>query len=332
MPSLPGSYISAAPLGAAKRMFIASWRAAMLGFMPSNTRRPALVLVEAEVQEAAQVVARLRVALRDGVAHASRRAGWPASPLPQEGDQIARGREADAVHRRILGDVGQLVERRRIEAALEAQLLRIGRARETASACSRQTPIRRRAAGTRLPSSDSRRVSVALAVSRLAGVAVPVTRPRMIGCVVGAGGRVGEARHHRAGDARAVGVLRDRRRPSSRCRRPARMSACQPLATSTCPRGAEVGEVGAALDVGAAAVRHLVDQHAGGLAHVHRLQDGERGRVLDHAARVARRELDVGDDGVERVLADPARRRSARSASRRAGPGWRTADASPPSA
>lgn len=34
--------------------------------------------------------------------------------------------------------------------------------------------------GTRLPVSDARRVSSALVVSRLAGVAVPVTRPRTI--------------------------------------------------------------------------------------------------------------------------------------------------------
>ena len=71
----------------------------------------ALVLVEAEVQEAAQVVAGLRVALRDGVADAAPPSGLAALALPQERDQVARGGEADAVHRRILRDVGQLVEK-----------------------------------------------------------------------------------------------------------------------------------------------------------------------------------------------------------------------------
>ena len=66
--------------------------------------------------------------------------------------------------------------------------------------------------------------------------------------------------------------------------------------------GAEVGEVAGALDVGAAAVRHLVHQHAGRPGHVHRLEDGERGRILHHAAGVARRQRDVGDHGVERLF------------------------------
>ena len=99
-----------------------------------------LVLVEAQVQEAAQVVARLRVALRDRVANRrAERAGGRA--LPKERDQVARGREADAVHRRILGDVGQLVERRRIEPTLEAQLLRVRVAGERRLGAVRERPF-----------------------------------------------------------------------------------------------------------------------------------------------------------------------------------------------
>ena len=86
---------------------------------------PALVLVEAEVQEAAQVVAGLRRALRDGVAR--RRAERMVRVVPpQEGDQVAGGGKADAVHRRVLGRVGELVERGRVEPVLQTDLGRIG--------------------------------------------------------------------------------------------------------------------------------------------------------------------------------------------------------------
>ena len=80
-----------------------------------------------------------------------------------------------------------------------------------------------------------RRVSVAFDVSRLAGVAVPVTRPRMIGCVLVPA--AASAILAITGPVMllpsaflAMGVTIDS------IPGPGRMSACQPLATSTCPR------------------------------------------------------------------------------------------------
>ena len=90
------------------------------------------------------------------------------------------------------------------------------------------------AIGRRLPSSELRRVSVAFDVSRLAGTAVPVIRPRMIGSVVDPAGM--SAKRAITGPVMlepsaflATGVTIDST-PA-----PAGMSACQPLATSTCP-------------------------------------------------------------------------------------------------
>ncbi len=52
----------------------------------------------------------------------------------------------------------------------------------------------------------------------------------------------------------------------------------------------------------AAAVDDRVPQHAARLGHVHRLHQRERDDVLDAALGVARRELDIGDDGVLRIV------------------------------
>ena len=50
------------------------------------------------------------------------------------------------------------------------------------------------------------------------------------------------------------------------------------------------------------AVGHVVPHQVARLRHVDRLHQLERGRVLDHAARIARRELDVLDDGIVRIV------------------------------
>ena len=50
-----------------------------------------------------------------------------------------------------------------------------------------------------------------------------------------------------------------------------------------------------------AAIDHVEEQHAVALLAVGRPQDLDIGRVLDHAARIARRERDVLDDGVLQI-------------------------------
>ena len=90
------------------------------------------------------------------------------------------------------------------------------------------------------------------------------------------------------------------------------LSPCQPLLRPTSPSVALVGGDGDA----AAAVRHVVPHQAAALRHVDRLDQEERRDVLDLAARVPRRELDVGDDARCADRSDRARRRRGRRASR----------------
>lgn len=88
--------------------------------------------------------------------------------------------------------------------------------------------------GTRAPSSEVRRVRIACDVSKEAGVAVPVTRPRMIDSVV-------DPAFMSANRAITGPVMLD---PSAfratgvtmvSTPGPGAMSACQPLVTSTWP-------------------------------------------------------------------------------------------------
>ncbi len=51
----------------------------------------------------------------------------------------------------------------------------------------------------------------------------------------------------------------------------------------------------------AAAIDHRIHQHAARLRHVDRLDQRERRNVFHLAARVARRELDIGDERILRI-------------------------------
>ena len=52
----------------------------------------------------------------------------------------------------------------------------------------------------------------------------------------------------------------------------------------------------------AAAIRHGVKENAARFRHIDWLGESEGGGVLHHAARIARGELNVGDDGIVRVF------------------------------
>ena len=67
--SLPASYKFAAPPGVAKRMFIANCRPAMWSFAPSHDA-VRLVLIEAQMDEGLDEIARLRNTLGDRMGYA----------------------------------------------------------------------------------------------------------------------------------------------------------------------------------------------------------------------------------------------------------------------
>ena len=122
-------------------------RPAMTGHMPSCTLRFRLVLVEAEVQPAAQIVARLRAAARDRVRDLSGerigRADVVRFSVAEETRHVAPCGKADAERIGILGGVDDLIELGRVEAALEADLHReLGqRRRVIESAAAAEAPV-----------------------------------------------------------------------------------------------------------------------------------------------------------------------------------------------
>ena len=60
------------------------------------------------------------------------------------------------------------------------------------------------------------------------------------------------------------------------------------------------------------AVHHVVQQHAIALRRIEWPQQGERRDVLHPAARVSWRQLDVGDDGIQRIVRIEFAKRAAR--------------------
>src|SRR6202030_1656821 len=103
------------------------------------------ILIEAKMNKAAEEVSRLRVALahRRGDSSAQRvgGAGIVLEAVAEPGVQVACGSEADAVNSRIFGGVCELVEKGRIEAALKAQLPRIGFAGKWSLAAIGERPV-----------------------------------------------------------------------------------------------------------------------------------------------------------------------------------------------
>ena len=174
--------------------------------------------------------------------------------------QVARRGEADAVDLRVLGGVDQLVQVGGIESALQAELRADRVCREKESGCNRRTPSRRCATGRSLPSSEVRRVSVALEVSKLAGSAVPATPPRRIGNVVASAGMSLKRASTRPVMLEPSGSWRPAPR-ASRHHRPADV-ALPAAGDQHVARFRAVGEESAASQIDAAAVRDEVEQHA----------------------------------------------------------------------
>ena len=144
--------------------------------------------------------------------------GVPASSclgVPEERADVAERGEADAQHRRVLRGEHDLVEQVRIEAVLQADLRRIGRAGERMRRRRTwRTPSRSGAISAVAPISPSivsdawvvRLACLGVEARRLVRQRVGVDDHRLRSLAR----RVDDARHDPAGDRRAVGILRDR--------------------------------------------------------------------------------------------------------------------------
>ena len=103
-----------------------------------------LVLVEAQIQIAPDEVPRLRTAPAQRPLHLARQRIVRALLVLQERVQIARRRESDAQHQRVLRGEAQFVSERRVETALRADLRGVGHARKRRAAAIGKRPLRRR--------------------------------------------------------------------------------------------------------------------------------------------------------------------------------------------
>src|SRR5581483_11328198 len=77
--------------------------------------------VEPQIDQAAQIIARLGNTAADRPAHLPRQRIGGTALIPQEGDQIAGGGIADAEYFWILGGEGQAISQLWVKAALDAQ-------------------------------------------------------------------------------------------------------------------------------------------------------------------------------------------------------------------
>ena len=105
-----------------------------------------LILVEAQMDEAAQKIARLRKADGDGgfdpAGQRVDQAGIVVGGAFEKAVDVARRSEAHAQHRRVLGDIAQLIEKGRVEPVFQAQPMRVRFAGENCGAAIGESPIR----------------------------------------------------------------------------------------------------------------------------------------------------------------------------------------------
>ena len=110
---------------------------------------------------------------------------------------------------------------------------------------------------------------------------------------------VHDARQHRAGDGRAVEILGDRNLDCfgllARGGRPF-WNVALPSAEKIA-----VAAFAAARFELSAAIDDFIEQHVAGFCQIDRLEQRERGDILDHAARIARGQLNIRNDGVVRI-------------------------------
>ena len=276
-----------------------------VGPVPDDPAR--LVLVESQVKERLDEVARLRDPLGDDVGHLPPhgvgRAAVVPGRVPEERDDVARRRQPDPQDRRVLRRVDQLVKVRGIEAPLEGNPGRVGRAREGGRAAVGEGPSLggHRGDGPVLGGAPGQggpgRVQGGRGVGR-------GQRERPV-----AGRHIAEPGEDRAGDGLAVPGLRHRdadgfgARPSADVALPAAgQDDVAPVEEE--PVAGVAPDVEGGEEQPVAPVGHRVDEDAARPGEVHRPPQRERRDVLHQAPRVAGRQVEVGNDcvaGVPRV-------------------------------
>ena len=207
--------------------------------------------------------------------------------IAQEADQIAGGGETDPQHLGVLGGEGQGIGQLRIKAALDAQLGQIRFAGKGRGIAVGKGPVgaRHRDLIPRPVVGDGGEQPRTFGSGRFVGAsALPPLRPALDRQRGGAGGHVREAHAHRPADRR------DRRRKS----------LFAGLLLQIALPAADQADMAVADGDGLAiaAIGHVIDQHAGGPADIHRLGDGEGGGIFHPALGVARCQGDIVDLGV----------------------------------
>ncbi len=218
----------------------------------------------------------------------------------EERHDVASGCQTDAEDERILGGVGELVQLRRVEAVPEAHARRIGRSGKW---CGRA--IRKRPRITR----NERRSGVGAlrtlgGIHRQRGVRLVESgrqilrrsgshRAEMDLARVCAGRNVEKPRNHRTRDRGPIGLLRDRY--GDRIVAAGRDDIALPSAHQ------HDIPVGSRRDAAIPTVHDLIDQHVRRPREVHWFGKRKRRDVLDASACVARRQLEILDDAVQRL-------------------------------
>ena len=273
-------------------------------------------LVEAEVQPAAQEVARLRDAARDAVTYLAGQRVGGAGVIGLRGLEevahIAPRREAHAQRQRILRLEHHHVQLGRIEAALDADLPAVRRRGGLERGAARPLPV-----GARNDLLVRHLAARRFAVARDEHVVGGVERRRQVGHRIALHdqalrrkpGPVDDAADHLAGDGRAVAMARDRQleevapgRGHRRAHGRAVVGVDGRVVALPGTGQADVAEDPLGHDEGgrAAAVRHVVPHQSARIGHVDRLGQHEARRVADLAVGTLC-QADVLDDRIARI-------------------------------
>ncbi len=300
-PSCARSRNSTSPPGSENRRLRSVTRAAMFGLAPSHTMRSFSSRLNPSMMRSFTNVPGLRRAFDQAPLHAAGHGVLGTEIVirfvAKERADVARGGKADARDDRVVDRVEELVQLGRIEAVAQAHLGRVGCARERRLAAVGERPVGRR--DLRHAALHARHRFRRDHVEREVGRVHRrgrITRDLVArdddGLRVAA--HVSPPRHERTADARAIGILGDGQlhRLVVRGRRHVALPSGHDGDAAVL-----VGRRGAVPPV-----HDRIEDHAVGLAHVDRLHQRERHVVLDHAPRVARRELEIGDDLVVRVV------------------------------
>ncbi len=276
---------------------------------------PAFVLVEAEMQETAQIAPALRGAVRQCPAHAAGQrigvAGIVLLGMAKKGNKIARGSEAEAEHNRVLRRVDQLIDVIGVEPTLQAEMRRARNTRKRLARAIGERPIGggHRYRRIALPHLDGEKIARIVGADRFVGNAaaeIGIAEPE----------RASWREQfvflaHAAGDAAAIRRVRHGRVQPDRAGQQIALPAApydgeavalqEPVAGSRGIVASGCADVEHVQRDWVAAIDDVVEHRAVAARHLGGFQDGDVHGIRDLAGRVVWRERDVLDDGVVRI-------------------------------